>query len=92
MLQVVVEQAANGGHVDVRKAREATGEICRVVICAEKTAELTIEHVLCPRPVTSRPYSYSHVQNIKKKQSTSAVFKKQRLSTSDVSLNNESAL
>lgn len=63
MLQVVVEQAANGGHVDVRKAREATGEIGRVVVCAEQAAELTVEHVLCLRPATSRAHSYSHGEN-----------------------------
>lgn len=63
VLQVVVEQAAEGGHVDVRKTREAAGEICRVVIGAEQTPELTVEHVLRLRPATPRPCSYSHATN-----------------------------
>lgn len=89
VLQVVVEQAANGGHVDVRKAREAAGEICRVVKRAEQTTELAVEHVLCLGPATSRQQLFTCrkwcIQKKKKAAFTSAVFiekkrKKKKLS------------
>lgn len=46
VLQVIVEEAADGGHVDVRKAREASGEIGGVVVSAEEAPKLAIENVL----------------------------------------------
>lgn len=50
VLEVVVEQAADGGHVDVGEAREAAGEVGGVVVRPEETPELSVEDVLCLRP------------------------------------------
>lgn len=50
VLQVVVEHAADGRHVDVSKARKATGEVSGVVVGPEKTPELPVEDILCLRP------------------------------------------
>ena len=51
VLEVVVEQAADGGHVDVSEAGEAAGEVGGVVVRPEETPELTVEDVLRLRPV-----------------------------------------
>lgn len=75
VLQVVVEQAANRGHVDVCKAREAAGEICRVVIRAEQAAKLTVEHVLRLRPATSRARRYSHGENGEFKKEAASIYR-----------------
>lgn len=45
VLQVIVEEAADGRHVDVRKTGEAAGEICGVVIGAEEASKLSIKDV-----------------------------------------------
>lgn len=50
VLEVVVEQAADGGHVDVRKARESAGEVGGVVVRPEETPKLNVEDVLRLRP------------------------------------------
>lgn len=50
VLEVVVEHAADGGHVDVSKARKATGEVSGVVVGPEKTPELPVEDILGLRP------------------------------------------
>lgn len=47
VLEVVVEHAADGGHVDVSEARETTGEVRGVVVGPEKAAELPVEDILC---------------------------------------------
>lgn len=46
VLQVVVEQAADGGHVDVGEARQAAGEVGGVVVRPEEAPELAVEDVL----------------------------------------------
>lgn len=46
VLQVVVEQAADGGHVDVGEAREAAREVGGVVVRPKEAPELAIEDVL----------------------------------------------
>lgn len=46
VLQVVVEQAADGGHVDVGEAREAAREVGGVVVRPEEAPELAVEDVL----------------------------------------------
>lgn len=46
VLQVVVEQATDGGHVDVGKAGEAAREVGGVVVRSEKAPELAVEDVL----------------------------------------------
>lgn len=46
MLQVVVEQAADGGHVDVSKAGEAAREVRGVVVRPKEAPELAVENVL----------------------------------------------
>lgn len=50
VLEVVVEQAADGGHVDVSKARETTREVSGVVVGPEETPELPVEDILCLHP------------------------------------------
>lgn len=50
VLEVVVEHAADGGHVDVSKARKATGEVSGVVVGPEETPELPVEDILRLRP------------------------------------------
>lgn len=47
VLEVIVEQAANGGHVDVSKAWETAGEVGGIVVRPEETPKLSIEDVLC---------------------------------------------
>lgn len=46
VLEVVVEQAADGGHVDVGEAGESTGEVGGVVIRAKEAPELWVEDLL----------------------------------------------
>lgn len=52
VLEVIVEQAADGGHVDVSKAGESAGEIGGVVVRPEETPELSVKDVLRLRPAT----------------------------------------
>lgn len=40
---VVVEEAAQRGHVDVGEARQAPQEVRGVLVCAEQAAELGVE-------------------------------------------------
>lgn len=61
VLEVVVEQAADGGHVDVGKAWETTWEVGGVVVRPEETPELTVEDVLCLCP-TSNTHSQHYVE------------------------------
>lgn len=51
VLEVVVEQAADGRHVDVSEAGQAAGEIRWVVIGPEETPKLSVEDVFCLWPV-----------------------------------------
>lgn len=46
VLEVVVEQAADGGHVDVSEAGESTGEVGGVVIRAKEAPKLWVEDLL----------------------------------------------
>lgn len=55
VLQVVVEQAADGGHVDVGEAREAAREVGGVVVRPEEAPELAVEDVLGLSSVRGRP-------------------------------------
>lgn len=50
VLEVVVEHAADGRHVDVSKARETAREVSGVVVGPEETPELPVEDVLCLHP------------------------------------------
>lgn len=50
VLEVVVEHAADGRHVDVSEARQAAGEVGGVVVGPEEAPELPVEDVLCLRP------------------------------------------
>lgn len=43
---IIAEEAAQGGHVDVSKARQTPQEVCRVLVSAEQAAELGIEETL----------------------------------------------
>lgn len=45
--EVVVQQAAEGCHVDVGEATQATGEVGWIVAGAENAAKLRVEQVLC---------------------------------------------
>lgn len=61
VLEVVVEQTADGGHVDVGKAREAAGEVGGVVVRPEETPKLTVEDVLGLSPARD---THSHHQDL----------------------------
>lgn len=50
VLEVIVEHAADGGHVDVSKAGETTREVRGVVVGPEETAKLPVEDILCLHP------------------------------------------
>lgn len=45
VLEVIVQQTAEGRHVDVGEAGETAREVGRVVVCAEKTTKLDVEDV-----------------------------------------------
>lgn len=60
VLEVVVEQTADGGHVDVGKARETAGEVGGVVVRPEETPKLTVEDVLRLSPARD---THSHHQD-----------------------------
>lgn len=49
-IHVVVEQAADGSHVDVREAHQPAGEVRGVVEGAEDASKLGVEQVLRQRP------------------------------------------
>lgn len=53
VLEVVVKQAADGGHVDVSEARKPAREVGGVVVRPEETPELAVEDVLRLCPVRS---------------------------------------
>lgn len=57
VLEVVVEETADGGHVDVCKARQSAREVSGVVVCSEQTPKLCIEDVLCLWPAI-KTHSY----------------------------------
>lgn len=48
VLEVVVQQTAEGRHVDVGEAGETAREVGRVVVRAKKTPELAVEDVFGP--------------------------------------------
>jgi len=52
VLEVIIQETADGGHVDVRETRESPGEVRGVVTRSEDAAELRVEHVLCHHPAT----------------------------------------
>lgn len=45
--EVVVQQAADGGHVEIGETAEAAGKVGGVVTGAEDASELRVEQVLC---------------------------------------------
>lgn len=59
--EVVIQKAADGGHVEVRETAQAPGEVGGVVACSEDAAELRVEQVLHHHPATKR----SHNANFK---------------------------
>lgn len=69
VVEVIVEQAAEGGHVDVGEAAEAAGEIRGVVAGAKDAAKLRVEEVLgkCPAARVGRErrkeWSANHLQS-----------------------------
>lgn len=48
--QVIVQQAAQRRHVDIRKTTQAAREVSGVVARAEDAAKLGVEQVLCLLP------------------------------------------
>ncbi len=48
VLEVIVQQTAEGRHVDVGEAGETAWEVGRVVVRAEKTTKLGVEDVFGP--------------------------------------------
>lgn len=49
-IDVVVQQAADGGHVDIREPHQPSGEVRGIVEGAEDASKLGVEQVLCQRP------------------------------------------
>lgn len=49
-IHVIVQQAADGSHVDIREPHQPSREIRRVVEGAEDASKLGVEQVLCQRP------------------------------------------
>lgn len=65
VLEVVVEQAADGGHVDVSKARESAREVGGVVVRPEETPELTVEDALRLWPaMKTDPYHQDEIRSV----------------------------
>ena len=52
--KVVIQQAAQRSHVDVREPTQASGEVGGVVTCPEDAAKLRVETVLCHHPGTQK--------------------------------------
>ena len=52
--EVIVEETADGGHVDVGEAAKAPGEVGGVVAGSEDAPKLWVEQVFGHRPVTQR--------------------------------------
>lgn len=50
VFEIIIEQTAEGGHVDIRKTAQAAREVCGIVARAKDTAKLRVEEVLgeCP--------------------------------------------
>lgn len=46
-IHVIVQQAADGGHVDVGEPHQPPREVRGVVECAEDASKLGVEQVLC---------------------------------------------
>ena len=51
VLEVIVQQTAEGGHVDVSETRQAAGEVGGVVERSKETPKLAVEDVLSLRSV-----------------------------------------
>lgn len=51
VMEVIVEQTAEGRHVDVSETRQTAGEVGGVVVRPEETPKLAVEDILCLRSV-----------------------------------------
>ena len=68
VVEGVVEQAGDGGHVHVSESVESAGEVGGVVVGAEQTPKLRVEDVLCDHPamttttltITPHPHCQLH--------------------------------
>lgn len=49
-IHVIVQQAADGCHVDIREPHQPSGEVCGVVEGTEDASKLGVEQVLRQRP------------------------------------------
>lgn len=49
--EIVVQKAADGGHVQVRKTAKSAGKVSRIVACTEDAAKLGVEQVFGDSPV-----------------------------------------
>lgn len=53
-VHIIVQQAANRRHVDIREADESSGEIGRIVEGSEDASKLGVKQVFCKRPEKER--------------------------------------
>lgn len=49
--KIVVQKAADGGHVEVRKTAKSARKVGRIVACTEDAAKLRVEQVFGDSPV-----------------------------------------
>lgn len=54
-VNVIVQETAEGSHVDVRETTQSSGEIRWVVTSSEDAAEMRVEEVLHHHPATDQP-------------------------------------
>lgn len=53
VVEVIIEQTAEGSHIDIRKTAQAAREVCGIMARAKDTAKLRVEEVLGECPVTA---------------------------------------
>ncbi len=64
VMEVVIEQTADGGHVDVSEAWQAAWEVGGVVVRPEETPKLTVEDVLRLRPAMKTQDEARHLRDM----------------------------
>lgn len=56
--EVIIQKAADSGHVDVWETTQTSGEVGGVVTCPEDAAKLRVEQVLHNHPATMTSYDF----------------------------------
>lgn len=54
-VDVIIQETAEGSHVDIRVTTQSSGEICWVVACSEDAAKMDVEDFLHHHPATDQP-------------------------------------